>query len=246
MKRTGFAFAQARLQARHGERPPQTLWRRLDSAGDFANYLDAVRRTPLNRWVEGLHSGDTGHVLETRLRQRMRHYTLEVAHWLPAPWQEAIAWMRHLPELPALQYLLSGEPAPPWMHDDDHLNALTDLERGGMLDALAADPRRRLLEAWQPDRALHEVWSRQWRQRWPRQPKLTRGLRTLDDLLLQALAVQQHGEAFDASLVHLFRRESFKPAAAAAHLALVALDVERLRGELLLRALFPRRSGVAA
>ena len=36
------------------------------------------------------------------------------------------------------------------------------------------------------------------------------------------------------------RRATLEPAAASIHLALTALELERLRGELLLRALFPR------
>jgi hypothetical protein len=41
-----------------------------------------------------------------------------------------------------------------------------------------------------------------------------------------------------AGLNYVFRRYSFEPAAACAHLGLIALDMEKLRGELLQRALF--------
>jgi hypothetical protein len=51
-------------------------------------------------------------------------------------------------------------------------------------------------------------------------------------------------EALATSLGAAFRRHSFKPAAACAHLGLVALDLERLRGELVQRALFEETTAV--
>ena len=47
---------------------------------------------------------------------------------------------------------------------------------------------------------------------------------------------------FEAVLAALFRRAALSPAAAFAYLGLVLLDLERLRGELLRRAVFPRRA----
>ena len=46
-----------------------------------------------------------------------------------------------------------------------------------------------------------------------------------------------------SGLNHAFRRYSFEPAAACAHLGLVALDLERLRWELLQRSLFAETAG---
>jgi hypothetical protein len=40
-----------------------------------------------------------------------------------------------------------------------------------------------------------------------------------------------------------FRRYSFQPAAACAHLALIALDLEKLRGDLVRRVLFSEAPG---
>ena len=50
----------------------------------------------------------------------------------------------------------------------------------------------------------------------------------------------------DQSLTAAFRRHSQQPAAIFCHLGLVALDLERLRGGLVRRAVFPRRQGAAA
>jgi hypothetical protein len=46
--------------------------------------------------------------------------------------------------------------------------------------------------------------------------------------------------ALRTRLALLLRRATLEPAAAFIHLALCALELERLRGELLLRTLFPR------
>ena len=93
-----FAYAQTRLQARHGLRPQEAVWRRLASTGDLANYLVAARRTPLLPWIEGIQSAETSHVLESHLRQQFRHYVEDVAHWLPVEWRACIIWVGHLPD----------------------------------------------------------------------------------------------------------------------------------------------------
>jgi hypothetical protein len=71
----------------------------------------------------------------------------------------------------------------------------------------------------------------------------------LGRLLLQHIRSQnstgtstlQHREVLVGRLGGVFRRFSFQPAAAFAHLALVALDLEQLRGDLLSRKLFAER-----
>ena len=45
-------------------------------------------------------------------------------------------------------------------------------------------------------------------------------------------------DALASRLNYAFRRYSFQPAAACAHLALIAFDLQQLRGELVRRALF--------
>jgi hypothetical protein len=81
---------------------------------------------------------------------------------------------------------------------------------------------------------------------------LTAGLHTLGKILLDHLRAQQSAsgsstrgqrEALMPVLQGAFRRYSFQPAAACAHLALVALDLEKLRGDLLRRVLFTGMSG---
>jgi hypothetical protein len=39
------AYLQARLQARHGDRPSAEDWRLLEASAELSHYMDAVRRT---------------------------------------------------------------------------------------------------------------------------------------------------------------------------------------------------------
>lgn len=113
-----FAYAQARLQARHGMRPTEQLWRRLASTGDLANFLQQAQQTTLRPWVLGLQATQTSHTMELSLRQHFRRYTDEVAGWLPGNWCAVVRAAKRLPDLPALQYLLRGEAAPRWLLED--------------------------------------------------------------------------------------------------------------------------------
>jgi hypothetical protein len=53
-------------------------------------------------------------------------------------------------------------------------------------------------------------------------------------------------DALRTRLAFMFRRYSFQPAAAFAHLALVALDLQILRGALVRRALVPEQVRASA
>jgi len=59
----------------------------------------------------GFHEHDDYHALESNLIKQFRFYIDEVAHWQPQQWKEAVNWVKQLPDLPALQYLLTGNTA---------------------------------------------------------------------------------------------------------------------------------------
>lgn len=253
MNQARFAYAQTRLQARHGLRPQEAVWRRLASTGDLANYLVAARRTPLLPWIEGIQSAETSHVLESHLRQQFRHYVEDVAHWLPVEWRACIIWVGHLPDLPALQFLLQNEETPGWMRDDAGLSEFTTESKSAALDTLLGSDHAYLSKAWQEGIPLYDAWFEQWQRLWPAKNKLRSGLIYLGRLVRQHLHDEQAAtlpatghlqETLAAGLNAAFRRYSFKPAAACAHLGLVALDLERLRGELVHRALFEETTAV--
>jgi hypothetical protein len=242
-----FAYAQARLQARHGLRPDEQLWRRLESIGELTNYLQLARTSVLQPWVAGLSAEPGPHDIELALRQHYRRSVDEVAHWMPPGWGEAVNWVKRLPDLPALQYLLSGAVAPEWLHGDPALRPYAEDSTDARLLALQSSDCSVLLGGWKRGEPLMASWLEHWRSLWPRAPRLAAGLEMLASILRQhlgALSLYTGGasaplvDALHRDLNTAFRRYSFQPAAAFAHLGLVALDAQKLRAQLLQRALF--------
>jgi hypothetical protein len=241
------AYAQARLQARHGMRPDAQVWRRLASVGDLANYLQVAQHTMLRPWVLGMQASKSSHAIELLLRQQFRRYVQEVSQWLPVSWGPSVRWVKHMPDLPAMQHLLRGEIAYPWMLEDPELRPYTAENVASRLDAIRNSGLGYLVRAWQQGTALHDAWLEQWQLLWPAGQGPGTGLKYLGRLLrqyLQALhaapgsPTEQQREILVSGLNFAFRRYSFEPAATCAHLGLIALDLEKLRGELVRRALF--------
>lgn len=246
-------YAQARLQCRHGQRAGDAAWQRLEVAREFNALLDAARHTPLQPWLVGITLHSSAHQIEAVLRGHWRATVAEVAGWMPMPWQPAIRWCGVLPDLPVLQHLLRGGEPEAWMCDDADWRVICQrpvTERAGALAegafaSLAAVGATPVMRAW---------WA-EWQRRRPRP------MGGADDALRQLMAtLQAHGAAFAAAppgpggllrralqarLSLLLRRATLEPALAFIHLALCALDLERLRGELLARALFPREPAPA-
>lgn len=217
-------YAQARMQARYGARPAEAQWQRLRIQPSLDGYLAAARATPLGGWLAGIADQADSHQIELALRQRWREAVAELAGWLPGEWQAAVRWTAGLIDLPALAWLAAGETPLAWMEKDAALTAaLPPLERQG--------------------------WLAGWRQRWP-------AVGDDDGAALRRLAaaVEAHLERFrhlppaaawDArralagEAARHFRRGAGRPAAAFAWMLLLALDLERLRADLVLRALPP-------
>lgn len=247
---TAYAYMQSRVQSRHGLRPSAQVWQHLAGQQDLGNYLQLARRTELRPWVLGLHSSDSPHQLESALRRQLLDYIQDSAFWLPRPWRQAILWVQCLLDLPAVQFLLQGNNAPRWMLEDPRLRAHTLAGSELRMQTLQQSIYRPLVDAWQQQQALPLAWLRHWQSLWPRRAAGGHG-----ELLQLIYVLQQHLQDFGAlapsqtwpqrralvrKLEFLFRRCSFHPAALFTHLALVALDCERLRADLLGRQLFPR------
>jgi hypothetical protein len=242
-----FAYMQARVQARHGMRPDARVWSRLQGIVDIGNYLHAAQQTTLAPWVSGLHSIQGSHDIEHVLRRQFRDYIDQVAHWLPARWAGTVRWITHLPDMPALLHLLSGEAAPAWMLDDARLRPLASENASVRSEAMLDSEWRYLVLAREHGMALVDAWVENWQRQWPESTRLHVGMTHLGNLFLGHIKMLRanHGgttpqqrEFLIPQLHAAFRRYSFQPAAACAHLALVALDLEKLRGELVSRALF--------
>lgn len=242
-----FAYAQARLQSRHGARPDELLWRRLESIGELGSYLQAARNSTLRPWVMALHVTNSSHEIELSLRRQFRSYVDEVAYWLPRRWKETLRWVKRLPDLPALQHLLGGNAAPAWMLDDSALRHFTTENIAFRTEVLESSDCFYLVKAWQQGSSLVDAWIEYWQSQWPKEARYIKGLEYLRTLLQQytqeapsisGISTEQHRETIVPLLNSAFRRFSFQPAAAHAHLALIALDLQKLRGDLVLRALF--------
>ena len=197
-----FAYARARMQARHGERPDEIVWNRLHASSSLAHFLEAARGTGLRRWVSHLTVRTPPHDVELTLRADFTQYVGEVATWVPDAWRAAVLWVAGLVRVP-----------------------LADLE--------------------------------DWRALWPRTTHSERAhlvlfTRTLERHLDAMAHADSASDGFaerarlELEFARLFRWHAEEPVAPFCHLGLVALDLERLRGAVLRRALFPDvRSEVA-
>ena len=241
-------YAQARLSARYGQRPDEIAWRRIEHLRELPALLDAARISAFGVWLAGIDSMSTAHQIECILRDHWRSLVAEVAAWMPDEWQPAVRWCAVATDLPVVAHLARGDAALAWMPDDAVYRELCALEVG--LGAAPAEghfaPFR---TAWTEPIRLGNAWRAEWRRRLPAGggDEVT----LLDEV---ARVLRRHLAAFrdpsvrdgwplrralEARLALLFRRAMLDPAAAFIFLALTALDLERLRGELVRRAAFP-------
>ena len=252
-------FAQARMQARFGERPDAASWRELDAIEDLAAYLDALQRTPVRPWIAGIDAPGDLHQIDFRLRERFRAHIREVARWSPPEWRPAVLWLAQLLDLPALAHLLSGEAPLGWMAREPGLRPFTGhLAQGTapLPDFLRRDPRRGRVRQTAPNAGeARAAWLAEWRRRWPaddaESAQPMRALVARLTLHLEHFRRAGPREAWRAradlerELRSLFRRSVLRPEAAFSYLGLVALDLERLRAQLVRRALRQRARAVA-
>jgi hypothetical protein len=248
--RKTFIYTQVRLQARHGMRPDEHIWQIVESKKELENYLQAASKTPLKNWVAGLQAKDSHHVIETALMKRYREYVADVASWVPPPWRDAVQWIVCLTYLPAFNYMLTGNTAYQWMLEDPHLKNFTAVNPELRLDNFSRSPYAPLLGPWQANQSLVKGWLAHWQSLWPEkkasQQAPNRELIAIVEAhidLFKQLAptvTWRQRQRLVAKLTLMFRKYAFEPVAVFIHLLLVALDVERLRGSIARRHLFPR------
>jgi hypothetical protein len=256
-------YAHARLLARHGQRPIEAAWRRLESLREIAPLLDAARSTGLRPFLVGIGAETPVHQVEATLRGHWRALVEEVAAWMPAAWQPCIAWCAVWPDLAGLAHLARGAEPAPWMLDDALWRDLAAAPAAGRASELSAGPWGALAPAWPAPHTLAQAWRDEWLRRLPQaggdegahgKPA---GNPASDTLAQLVRTLSDHGHAFAhahpsqgwllrgalrARLTLLLRRATLEPAAAFIYLALCALDLERLRAQILPRLLFRRVS----
>lgn len=246
---TDFAYAQARLQARHGGLPGASHWQVLEASRTAGHCLSLARAGPLATWVEALDDSCDVHRVERHLRARWRRYVGEVERWLPPNWRATTRWFGTLAELPLIDAWRRTGQAPRWLHADVHLATLA-LPDSAERDKALHDRGLAPFAALGNERDVHTegsgrvaaIWRDEWQRLAPSHGPDASLMRAPAELLLPQLLGESRGrsapsEPVRRALLQLFRRHAASPVAAFAHLALVALDVERLRGGLVERIL---------
>ncbi len=251
MAEPGFAYVQARLQSRHGGLPGASTWQALEASQTAGQYLALAQAGPLARWVQGLDVAGDPHRIEQRLRAQWQRYVQEVAAWQPADWQTATRWFGSLPELP-LAPRASGVISP--RASGLLSRSASDVPSQSATDAPAQQPSAAPAPRMTRAQALETParWLSQWLQLMPRSAALPATMALLQraaTLLMPGLAGDRRGRAAGSepvrqALLRLFRRHGGTPVAVFAHLAMVALDLERLRGGIVTRLLFAREAVV--
>jgi hypothetical protein len=248
------AYAQARLQARLSRLPTAADWQRLSAARTLSAYLEEARATGLIDWVRSFSGLSQAHELDRGCRALALDTAATVADWSPAGWRAAIEWVAWLPWLPQLEHLARGETLPDWSTLDVRLRDL--IGGDGARDPQAWEASGLAALSAESDGSgaaldLGERWQTAWRKRWPTcRGRCRRDLDGLAGLILGHLdrfrgapsaSAWELREALRDRLRAYLHQHPVQPAALFAYLAIVFLDLERLRGALLSRAVFDGR-----
>jgi hypothetical protein len=224
---SGFAYAQSRVQARFAGLADEAVWQQLEGARTLSGFLEEARHTPLDHWVSAFSQVSDHHHIEQGLSRQFHGFVELHRQWAPIPWRPAVDWSGWLPELPLLQRL-AQQPPP----------AYAPLKPSPPAELVTADAT-----------PIAQRWLNRWRDLWPPASRVQRqgmdGLVALFRAHLAAFGELPTESAWDArnqlaqALRRLFRRHALQPTALFCGLALGALELERLRAALVVRAAFP-------
>ncbi len=243
------AYAQARVQARLGERLSEAGWRSLESTLGLPQYLATARTTALAPLLQHLSGSVTTHAVERALRDSWRAEVTAVSRWVPERWSPAVQWTAWLPYLDAVAWLMRGQPVAAWMEKDAVLGDLSIDDTTARRHAVAESAFGILTDGDGPE-DLRARWFDHWTRLHPATGAGEKaGLRALVSAVIHyRTAIDSRGagraERADArtrlgarvtSLVH---RHAAQPVAVFSHLLLVSLDLQRLRDGMLRRTLF--------
>jgi hypothetical protein len=248
-------YALARVHARHGGRLQQAAWQRLEVSRDLGQYLDGVRAGALAGWVVSVDLTCDAHAIERALRSEWRQYVQGVASWHPHECQPWLLWWAWLPLLSLLAQLARPEPAPAWLLADPVCGPVAPGSPAERAAALRHTPLAPLESAVLAGLPMGTAWRAHWQALRP-----SAGAQTRQLLDLFARAIDAHaGRLLDDArgavalrreladrLTRLFRTAAGTVVATICHLALLAFDLERLRGGLVCRSLLPAQRREAA
>lgn len=239
-----FAYVQARVQARFAALPSAEEWQRLAASRSLAAFLEDARTGPLRPWVKAFSGQSSSEDVEVGIRGSFHEAVEELADWVPEPWREAVRWTHWLSLLALWDHLARGEGPPDWSTRDPFLSRL--LDEDGRIDPRRVDAAGAAALLGEDDPA--RAWAEHWRRLWPGcKREFLANLDALGALVSRHLAVFREARPESAwglrltlrgRLQRLFHGRPLQPAAPLIYLALVALELERLRAELVTRALF--------
>jgi len=225
---TNFGYLQARLQARYATLPDENQWLHLAGLKEFASFLEELRNSPMSGWITGLSGSSSPEDIEKHLRSYLLDTMHEIAGWFNSPWSFTFNSLETLLELPTIDYLVRYGSAAAESIDDPEILEL--LHTGKQSDDLL------------------NAWIVSWMSQWPQMSdRHYQAIESLIELLKQhrvqftersVKSAWEYRQELENKLRFFFRRNGLQPVAAFAYLVLVVLVLERLRAELLQRALF--------
>jgi len=250
-----FGYAQARIQARYAALPPETEWQRLAATRSLGAYLEEARVGPLGPWLKGFSAVSGAHDMERGIRALAWEQTLETAGWSPRSWRPAVRWVAWLPYLGAFEELARNRRFPSWALQDPRLRDWLDDDGATSTEALQRHGPTPLI-AQRNAEQLASSWMLEWKARWPAMHRQQVGhlMAFVQELGGHLQAFRQEGadtawdlrrQLRDRLRLRLHQR-LLEPVAVFLYLALVFLDLERLRGELVHRCLFSRGASTAS
>lgn len=220
-----FDFAQTRAQARLGQRLSEQDWLRLESAAELSQYLLLARDSALAPLVRHFSSRSIPHDIEQSLRADWRADVRNIATWVPHDWQAAVTAVAALPDLAVLEHIDDTGEVPNWIVGD------------GSFDEAA------------PRRAASSSQSRfaRWFEDWQRTCPADAGVSALVERLAKYRAKQAETDGtrpveavhrqLATDVLRQLRQRSRQPVVVFCLLVLLALDLHRLRGDLVQRAI---------
>jgi hypothetical protein len=178
---------------------------------------------------------------------------------MPGDWKKTLQWVKRLVDLPVLQYLVDGGEPLPWMKSDPCINGFIADDPLLRLQAIRRAGNRIMVDSWQQSGSILAGWLAQWGSLCPKSAHADRGLQTLEILLHEQMSLQssqqpskqqQAAQPIDYEIMFdrlrlIFRRYAFQPAAVHAYLAIVALDLYRIRSDLIQRLFFQQAEDIA-
>ena len=87
-------YALARMQARLGRRPPESVWRAIERSRDAAPILELCRATSLESVAAKLTATSDLHAIDAAIREGWQKAAGEALAWMPEEFAPALAWLR--------------------------------------------------------------------------------------------------------------------------------------------------------